>query len=251
MRIRVLTLFPEMLEPVFHYGVVGRAINAGRIDIGCINPRRFPVDRHGSVDDRPYGGGPGMVMRVEPLIEARQQALQEIGDRCVTVLMSPQGRRLDQQVAQELSGADSLILVCGRYEGIDQRFVDKYVDMELSLGDFVLSGGEIAAAATVDAVTRWVPGVLGHQESASQDSFAQGLLDYPHFTRPDAFEGMPVPSVLLSGDHQAIERWRKKMALGQTWQKRPDLLELATLTDEEQLLLEEFKTEIENSDCEK
>ena len=239
MWIGVVTLFPEMFSAVSDYGVSGRAIRQGRVALQCWNPRDFASDRHRTVDDRPYGGGPGMLMKTGPLAQAIEAARAAAGDARV-ISLSPQGRRLDQHGVRELSRAGRLILLCGRYEGIDERIVERYVDEEWSLGDFVLSGGELAAMTLIDAVTRLQPGVLGHEDSAVQDSFSRGLLDHPHYTRPEEFEGQRVPSVLLSGDHGAIEKWRLKQSLGRTWLRRPELLETASLTDEERSLLDEF-----------
>lgn len=239
MRIDVVTVFPDFVPGVVEWGVVARAAQAGRLQLVTWNPRDYATDRHRSVDDRPYGGGPGMVMRFEPLAGALRQARAAAAPAPVTYL-SPQGRRLDQELARELAGRDRLILLCGRYEGVDERLIDAEVDEELSIGDFVLSGGELAAMVVVDAVARLLPGVLGHEDSAEQDSFAGGLLDCPHYTRPERVEGRSVPAVLLGGDHQAVARWRRKMALGQTWLRRRDLLDPQALTAEDWRLLQEF-----------
>ena len=242
MRIQVITLFPEEFRSLTGLGVTGRAIAENRVELKVLNPRDFATDRHRTVDDRPYGGGPGMVMAVEPLRSAIRAARGDAGDSMVS-LLSPQGRKLDQAVVCELAGRDELILVCGRYEGIDERLIELEIDEEWSIGDYVLSGGELAAAVLIDAVTRLQPGVLGDGQSAEQDSFMDGLLDCQHYTRPEEIEGLSVPPVLLSGDHGAIERWRRKQALGRTWLKRPDLLEKLELDDESEALLAEFKTE--------
>ena len=220
-------------------GVTGRAIRDGLVELELLNPRDFAQDRHRTVDDRPYGGGPGMVMAIEPLRSAIRSARARNPAAQVS-LLSPQGRTLDQAGVASLALRSSLILVCGRYEGVDERLIDSEIDEEWSLGDYVLSGGELAAAVIIDAVLRLLPGVLGDEDSADQDSFSRGLLDYPHFTRPEIVEGMAVPPVLLSGDHQAIARWRRKQALGRTWSRRPDLLAQQNVTEEDRILLAEF-----------
>ncbi len=243
-----ITLFPEMFNAISDYGVVGRAIKNKKVKLDCINPRDFTNDRHRTVDDRPYGGGPGMLMKIEPLEKAIQAAkdnyplTESKANKAKVIYLSPQGKKLDHQLIKQLAGQQHLILLSGRYEGIDQRLIDKHVDMEVSLGDFVLSGGEIAAMTIIDAVTRLLPEVLGHSDSAIEDSFEDGLLDHPHYTRPEKYQDLDVPSVLLSGDHRAIENWRLQQRLGRTWLKRPDLLAMKNLTDSEQVLLEEFKS---------
>ncbi len=242
MRVTVITLFEEAFRPLVSLGVTGRAIEDGAVELEVLNPRDFAQDRHRTVDDRPYGGGPGMVMAVEPLRSAIRAARDNSAGVRVS-LLSPQGRPLDQQAVRELASRDELILVCGRYEGIDERLIELEIDEEWSIGDYVLSGGELAAAVLIDAVTRLQPGVLGHEESAAQDSFMDGLLDCQHYTRPEDYEGRQVPSVLLSGDHGAIERWRKKQSLGRTWLRRPELLEGIELDEESKALLEEFISE--------
>jgi tRNA (guanine37-N1)-methyltransferase len=245
MRIDVITLFPESLEGLTGLGVTGRAIREGQVVLKTWNPRDFATDRHRTVDDRPYGGGPGMVMAVEPLSTTIAAAQKEHANGTRVSLMSPQGRKLDQAGIDELAGRQGLILVCGRYEGIDERLIESEIDEEWSIGDYVISGGELAAAVIVDAVTRLLPGVLGHAQSAVQDSFVDGLLDHPHYTRPEVMGGKAVPEVLLSGDHEAIRRWRRKQALGRTWQLRPDLLINRQMDDEAKLLLKEFCHELE------
>ncbi len=245
MRIDVITLFPESLEGLTGLGVTGRAIREGQVVLKTWNPRDFATDRHRTVDDRPYGGGPGMVMAVEPLSTTIAAAQKEHANGTRVSLMSPQGRKLDQAGVDELAGRQGLILVCGRYEGIDERLIESEIDEEWSIGDYVISGGELAAAVIVDAVTRLLPGVLGHAQSAVQDSFVDGLLDHPHYTRPEVMGGKAVPEVLLSGDHEAIRRWRRKQALGRTWQLRPDLLINRQMDDEAELLLKEFRHELE------
>ena len=243
MRIQVVTLFPDEFRPLVDLGVTGRAIRDGRVSLETVNPRNFATDRHRSVDDRPYGGGPGMVMAVEPLRSAIRAARESAVENTRVSLMSPQGRRIDQDVVSQLAGREELILVCGRYEGIDERLIELEIDEEWSLGDYVLSGGELAAAVVIDAVTRLLPGVLGDEQSAEQDSFTGGLLDCPHYTRPENVEGLTVPTVLMSGDHGAIERWRRKQSLGRTWLRRPELLDKVRLDAESEVLLAEFKAE--------
>jgi tRNA (guanine37-N1)-methyltransferase len=250
MRVALVTVFPEMLAAVSAVGVTGRAVRDGLLQVSAINPRDFTEDRHRSVDDRPYGGGPGMVMRPEPLAAALTAGRDFAGAASRVIYLSPQGRRFDHERAQALALEPGLVLLAGRYEGVDERLVRASVDEELSIGDYVLSGGELPAMVVIDAVARLLPGVLGHEDSAAQDSFAQGLLDCPHFTRPEQYEGMDVPPVLLSGDHAAIRRWRLKQALGRTWERRPDLLEQLRqsrgLSEEEQTLLSEYQQELES-----
>lgn len=236
----VVSLFPEMLEAVTRYGVTGRAVRNGLISVECWNPRDFTHDRHRTVDDRPYGGGPGMLMKVQPLRDAIQAAKAAAGEGARVIYLSPQGRRLDQAGVTELAQAQKLILVAGRYEGIDERLLQADIDEEWSLGDFVLSGGELPAMVLVDAVARLVPGVLGHQDSAVEDSFYEGLLDCPHYTRPEVLDGVQVPEVLLSGNHEHIRRWRLQQQLGRTWERRPDLLDKIELNPEQQALLSEY-----------
>ena len=244
MRIAVLTLFPEMFQALEHGGITSRAMEGGLLELECWNPRDFTMDRHRSVDDRPYGGGPGMVMRVEPLSRAVRAARDALGAGLAevprTLYLTPQGRPFTQDMAYRLSARSGMILVCGRYEGVDERFVESEVDEEISLGDFVLSGGELPAMAVVEAVTRLLPGALGCEDSAREDSFSQGLLDCPHYTRPECLEGRRVPPVLLSGDHAAIARWRLKQSLGRTALRRPDLFQDHALGPEERTLLDEF-----------
>lgn len=241
MKIRIVSLFPEEALTVGRFGVVGRAREAGLVDLDAIDPREFAGDRHRTVDGRPYGGGPGMVMRFEPLAAAIDAALGAVPAGAPVIYLSPQGRVFDQPAARRLAALPGLVLVAGRYEGVDERLIEARVDEELSLGDFVLSGGEIAAMAVVDAVTRLLPGTLGHEASAGQDSFMDGLLDYPHYTRPERIEGRPVPAALVSGDHAAIERWRRREALGRTWERRPDLLAAVALGAEDRELLAEYR----------
>ena len=226
-----------------------RAVKNGEVEIDLINPRDFTTDRHRTVDDRPYGGGPGMLMKVEPLEKAITAATQAKPGK--VIYLSPQGKKLDHQMMEQLSHEEHLILVAGRYEGIDERLLNKHVDLELSLGDFVLSGGELGAMVIIDAVTRLKPGVLGHSDSAEEDSFVDGLLDHPHYTRPEVYDGAKVPDVLLSGNHQRIEDWRLQQRLGRTWLRRPDLIAKKKLTQKEQQLLEAFQrqhNELKNTD---
>jgi tRNA (guanine37-N1)-methyltransferase len=244
----VVTLFPEMFEAIKAYGVSGRAVRNGLIDIACWNPRDFTLDKHRTVDDRPYGGGPGMLMKVQPLREAIHAAKAVAGEDVKVIYLSPQGRRLDHKGVQELASCKKLILVAGRYEGIDERLIESEIDEEWSLGDFVLSGGELPAMTMIDAVSRLVPGVLGHQNSATEDSFCDGLLDCPHYTRPEQFDEMQVPEVLLGGNHEAIRRWRLKQQLGRTWERRPDMLENLVLSKEQQALLTDYIRETQGSD---
>jgi tRNA (guanine37-N1)-methyltransferase len=245
MRIDVVTLFPPMFEAVSAYGVTGRAVERGIVELGLWNPRDYTHDRHRTVDDRPYGGGPGMLMKVQPLRDAIHDARAAQQGASHVVYLSPQGRPLDQAGVRELAGHGHLVLIAGRYEGVDERLIETEVDEEWSIGDYVLSGGELAAMVVIDAIARLLPGALGHEESAQQDSFSEGVLDHPHYTRPESFEGMPVPEVLLSGDHAAIARWREKQALGRTWLRRPELLARAQLSEREQQLLQEFIQEHE------
>jgi tRNA (guanine37-N1)-methyltransferase len=238
-RLDVVTLFPEMIRAQSEYGIQGRALKLGLLELVTWNPRDYSRDRHRTVDDRPYGGGPGMVMQVQPLRDAIQAA-RAAAAAAPVMYLSPQGRRLTQTRVRELAGLERLILVAGRYEGIDERVIETEVDEELSIGDYVLSGGELPVLVLMDAITRMLPGALGDAQSARQDSFMDGLLDYPHYTRPEQVEGQRVPTVLLGGDHAAIRRWRQKQALGRTWQRRPDLLGAMTLNDVQQELLNEF-----------
>lgn len=244
MWIGVVSLFPEMFEAISRHGVTGRAVEKGRIALEFWNPRDYAADRHRTVDDRPYGGGPGMLMKVETLraaiCAARERAEQATGQRPRVIYLSPQGRRLDQAGVQELASGPPLVVVAGRYEGIDERVVEADIDEEWSIGDYVLSGGELPAMVLIDAAARLVPGVLGHQDSAVEDSFNDGLLDCPHYTRPEQIGERCVPEVLLSGNHGAIRRWRLKQSLGRTWLRRPDLLEGRVLNKEQRQLLDDF-----------
>jgi tRNA (guanine37-N1)-methyltransferase len=240
-RFDVVTLFPEMFAAVTASGISGRALEAGLWSLGLWNPRDFTRDRYRTVDDRPYGGGPGMVMLAEPLEQALDEARNAGGGK--VIYLSPQGRRLDHAKVMELAGRQAVTLLCGRYEGVDERLIRRRVDEELSLGDYVLSGGELAAMAVIDAVVRQLPGALGDEQSAAQESFAGGLLDCPQYTRPEEYRGERVPEVLLSGHHENIRRWRLREALGRTWLRRPELLAARRLSAEEQALLEEFQRE--------
>ena len=250
MRIEVVTLFPQMFLALSDHGVTGRAIQNGLVQLGIINPRDYTHDRHNTVDARPYGGGPGMVMMVEPLREAISEAKKVLSDNAKVIYLSPQGRKLDQAGLQSLAQNEEMILLCGRYEGIDERLIASEVDEEWSIGDYVISGGELAAMVLIDGVTRLVPGALGHEDSAEQDSFMNGLLDTPHYTRPEVLDDLhnsAVPDVLLSGNHKNIERWRLKQALGRTWLRRPDMLDKLTLDQAQADLLAEFIREYETN----
>jgi tRNA (guanine37-N1)-methyltransferase len=243
MRIGVVSLFPDMVATIAEYGVVGRAQRRELLTLDIENPRDHTDDVHRTVDDRAYGGGPGMVMKFEPLARALQAARARLPAGSPVVCLSPHGEVFDQVKARRYSSLPGMILLAGRYEGIDERLIESQVDEEVSLGDFVLSGGEIAAMAVIDAVVRLLPGVLGDAASAEQDSFVEGLLDCPHYTRPEVVEGKSVPDVLMSGDHAKIARWRHKQALGRSFMRRPDLLEKLDLSDEQQKLLDEFLKE--------
>jgi len=243
MRLGVVSLFPQMFDAITQYGVTGRAVTQGKLSLDYWNPRDFTQDKHRTVDDRPYGGGPGMVMKVEPLRDAIHAAKQQLGQQTKVVYLSPQGKLLDQQKLIELATRDAMIFVAGRYEGVDERLIEQEIDEEWSIGDYVLSGGELAAMVLIDGVARLLPGVLGDDESAQQDSFMNGLLDCPHYTRPERIIDQSVPEVLLGGDHEAIRKWRLKQSLGRTWLRRPDLLAMDTLTDEQKALLEQFIAE--------
>jgi len=244
LQLQVVTLFPGMVGTIAEYGVVGRAVERKIISLDCQNPRDFTDDVHRTVDDRPYGGGPGMVLKYAPVAAAIAAAREQLPAGSPVICLSPQGATFDQALARRLAGLSGMVLLAGRYEGIDERLVESVVDEELSLGDFVLSGGEIAAMAVIDAVARLLPGVLGDEESALQDSFMEGLLDHPHYTRPEEIDGRRVPDVLLSGDHARIAKWRYQQALGRSFERRPDLLEKLDLSDEQQQLLHEYLEEL-------
>jgi tRNA (guanine37-N1)-methyltransferase len=244
MRIDVITLFPELVEQVTACGVVGRAAEQGLVELHCWNPRDYTRDKHRTVDDRPYGGGPGMLMKVQPL----QDAITAVRAQCGAarlVYLSPQGALLTQQKLARQVEQGTVIFLCGRYEGIDERLIQREVDEEWSIGDYVISGGELAAMVCIDAMTRLIPGALGHADSAQQDSFSDGLLDYPHYTRPEEYQGDRVPEVLMNGNHREIDAWRQQQALGRSWQRRPDLLEDIELDTGQQALLDKFIAELE------
>ena len=243
MRIEVVTLFPELIAGGLKFGVLGRAIERGLLAVGTEDPRAHATDVHRTVDDRPYGGGPGMVLKVEPLRSTlrRAEAAAPAGSR--RVYLGADGRRFEQSVAREACERPGLILVAGRYEGVDERFIESEIDEVWSIGDYVLSGGELPALVVIDAIGRLLPGALGSAESAVQESFTDGLVDWPHYTRPPTVDGREVPAVLASGDHAAIQRWRLRQALGRTWLRRPELLERRGMNAEERALLEEFKIE--------
>jgi len=243
MQIALVSLFPDMFAAVSEHGVTGRAIKQGLVSLAHCNPRDYTSDRHRTVDDRPYGGGPGMLMMIDPLQQAIAAAREAVGGTARVIYLSPQGRRFDHQRAVALAGEPALVLIAGRYEGVDERLLEAEVDEELSIGDYVLSGGELAAMVVIDAVTRQLPGVLGHELSAEEDSFADGLLDCPHYTRPEVYQGRQVPDVLLSGNHEEIRRWRLKQALGRTHERRPELLRGRAMTPEEEQLLAEYLRE--------
>ncbi len=244
MRFDVITLFPELVEQVIGCGVVGRAAEQQLIELHCWNPRDYTEDRHRTVDDRPYGGGPGMLMKVEPLQRAIA-AVREASPEAKLIYLSPQGKLLKQRMLAKQAAKRSAIFLCGRYEGIDERLLQREVDEEWSLGDYVISGGELAAMVCIDAMTRLIPGALGHDDSAGQDSFSDGLLDCPHYTRPERIQGESVPAVLMGGNHRDIETWREQQALGRTWQRRPDLLEQIRLDERQQALLDDYIAEHE------
>ncbi|CAK0747740.1 tRNA m(1)G37 methyltransferase [Gammaproteobacteria bacterium] len=237
MRLGVITLFPEMFGAL-HHGIPGRALRSGAMSLELWNPRDYTHDRHRTVDDRPYGGGPGMVMKAQPLEDALRAARTVMLDEVVVIYLSPQGQPLTQAILAELARQPALILVAGRYEGVDERFIAAAIDRELSIGDYVLSGGELAAMVVIDGISRLLPGVLGHPASADQDSFVDGLLDHPHYTRPEIHAGYSVPEVLLSGNHEVIRRWRLTQALRRTRQRRPDLFTNLVLTEEQRVLLD-------------
>src|SRR3990167_389709 len=243
MNIGIITLFPEMFTAL-EASISGRAIRNKIITLQCWQLRDFATDKHKTVDDKPYGGGPGMLMKVSPLLAAITTAKQQLGPNTKTIYLSPQGKTFTQQAAQKLAAQKSLLFIAGRYEGIDERLIESTIDEEWSIGDYVLTGGELAAMVMIDAMVRLLHGALGDAESAEQDSFSQSLLDYPHYTRPEEINGLKVPVVLLSGDHAAIARWRRQQALGRTWQRRPELLSQLKLSAEDQQLLNDFIKEL-------
>lgn len=245
MWIGIISLFPEMFKAITDFGVTGRAVKQNLLQVQCWNPRDFTHDKHKTVDDRPYGGGPGMLMMVQPLRDAihaaKASAVKEDGVAAKVIYLSPQGCKLDQQGVQTLASNQKLILICGRYEGVDERLIQTEVDEEWSIGDYVLTGGELPAMTLIDAVARFVPGVLNKQASALEDSFSEGLLDCPHYTRPEVLDSLPVPEVLMSGHHENIRKWRLEQSLERTWLRRPELLDSLALTDEQQKLLQKIK----------
>jgi tRNA (guanine37-N1)-methyltransferase len=240
MWIGIVSLFPEMFEVVRQYGITRKAVERGLLNLEVWNPRDFTEDKHRTVDDKPYGGGPGMLMKVRPLKDAITAARNRAGADCPVIYLSPQGKKLSQADLAHFATLPELILVAGRYEGIDERLIESVIDMEVSIGDFVVSGGELPAMVLVDGVTRLIPGVVGDKNSVEQDSFNHGLLDYPQYTRPETVDGLEVPEVLMSGDHSRIARWRKMQSLGRTYEKRPDLIDALELTEEEKRLLDEY-----------
>jgi tRNA (guanine37-N1)-methyltransferase len=240
MWVGIISLFPEMFHAITDYGVTGQAVKKGLLSIETWNPRDFTHDKHRTVDDRPYGGGPGMLMMVQPLRDAIHAAKQAAPKTAKVIYLSPQGRRLDQQGVEELAKNEQMLFICGRYEGVDERIIQSEVDEEWSIGDFVMTGGELPAMTLIDSVARFIPGVLGDFASAEEDSFANGLLDCPHYTRPEVLDGESVPKVLTSGNHRDIRHWRLKQSLGRTWLRRPELLENLALTDEQEQLLAAF-----------
>jgi tRNA (guanine37-N1)-methyltransferase len=244
--IEVVTLFPAMIREALQHGIVGRAQQRGLLRVGTEDPRAHTTDVHRTVDDRPYGGGPGMVMKPEPLGAAIAAAAARLPAGALRIALSAQGEPLSQGRARELTGMSGLLLIAGRYEGIDERVLEAEVDLELSIGDYVLSGGELPALVLIDAIARLLPGALGNEHSAVQESFSDGFLDWPHYTRPEEYAGRRVPAVLLSGDHAAIERWRLKQALGRTWLRRPALLAGMNLDAQRAALLQEFLREQES-----
>lgn len=246
MKIHVISLFPDMVRDASSIGVGGRALENELVSLECTSPRDFTTDNYQTVDDRPYGGGPGMVLKVEPMTAAIQAARKAMPAGSQVVFLGPQGRVFNQKIAREMAELPGIVLVAGRYEGFDERLLDSQADDELSLGDYVISGGEMAALVVMDAVIRLLPDVLGDEESAKQDSFSDELLDCPHYTRPELVDGMQVPEVLLQGNHAAIRRWRLKQSLGRTWSRRPELLQHRQLTDDEQELLQEYVAEHES-----
>jgi len=247
-QVSVITLLPGMFDAVTKYGITGRAIEHGLLQVKTWNPRDYATDKHRTVDDRPYGGGPGMVMMAAPLKAAIRDARDEMNGQGKVIHLSPQGRRLDQAGVMELVAKDRLIMVAGRYEGIDERVIKSEIDEEWSIGDYVLSGGELAAMVLIDTLTRMIPGALGHEDSACEDSFFNGLLDFPHYTRPEEVDGQQIPDILLSGNHEEIRRWRLQQALGRTWLRRPELLNDMVLDNEQQSLLDEFKTQYQQQE---
>ncbi|XOV90096.1 MAG: tRNA (guanosine(37)-N1)-methyltransferase TrmD [Pseudomonadota bacterium] len=243
MWVGIVSLFPEMFSAVSQQGITGRAVQNGLLELAYWNPRDFALDRHRTVDDKPYGGGPGMLMKVAPLQSAIRAARTAAPGKCKVIYLSPQGRRLDQATLKGLAEEQCLVLVAGRYEGVDERLIDTEIDAEYSIGDYVVSGGELPAMVLIDGLTRLLPGAVGDTESVTRDSFFDGLLNYPQYTRPESIDGLSVPPVLMSGNHEEISRWRLKQSLGRTYERRPDLLERRELTKTEQELLEAYRKE--------
>ena len=250
MKIEVVTLFPELIAGALQYGVLGRAVERGLVSVGTEDPRMYANDVHRTVDDRPYGGGPGMVLKPGPMLAAIRAAHGRLPEGSPRIYLSAQGRRLDQRDVRELAALPGFLLVAGRYEGLDERIIRLGVDRELSVGDYVLSGGELPALTVIDAVTRLIPGALGDERSSVEESFDAGLLDWPHYTRPDVFEGLSVPGVLSSGNHADIRRWRLRQAVVRTWQRRPDLLLGTGVSPEASRLLDEYLTARERGEAE-
>ncbi len=248
MKIALISLFPEMFNAVTDYGISGRAVKQGLLELASFNPRDYTEDRHQTVDDRPYGGGPGMVMMIEPLRRAIADARQWTDSETLVVYLSPQGKVLNQAAVNDFATQQSIILIAGRYEGIDERLIEAEVDDEWSIGDYVLSGGELPAMVLIDALIRQLPGALGHGDSAGQDSFAEGLLDCPHYTRPENYQGQEVPEVLLSGNHEKIRRWRLQQSLVRTQQRRPELMDRLELNKEQQALLRDVSNALADDD---
>ncbi|GJM12622.1 MAG: tRNA (guanine-N(1)-)-methyltransferase [Pseudohongiella sp.] len=251
MQLSIVTLFPEMFSAVTEHGISGRAVRSGLIGLEYFNPRDYTTDKHRTVDDKPFGGGPGMLMKTEPLVAAiaaaREAVTKPESERPKVIYLSPQGQTLKQDSIIDLAQRESMVLLCGRYQGIDNRVLENEIDEEWSLGDFVISGGELAAMTLIDAMTRFQPGALGDEGSALEDSFCNGLLHSPEYTRPQSFDGSDVPEILLSGDHEAIRKWRLKQSLGATWLKRPDLLSAMSLQQEQEELLEQFKQDYQRN----
>ena len=248
MKIALISLFPEMFNAVTDYGISGRAVKQGLLELASFNPRDYTEDRHQTVDDRPYGGGPGMVMMIEPLRRAIADARQWTDSETLVVYLSPQGKVLNQAAVNDFATQQSIILIAGRYEGIDERLIEAEVDDEWSIGDYVLSGGELPAMVLIDALIRQLPGALGHGDSAGQDSFAEGLLDCPHYTRPENYQGQEVPEVLLSGNHEKIRRWRLQQSLARTQQRRPELMDRLEINKEQQALLRDVSNALADDD---
>ncbi|WWO98605.1 MAG: tRNA (guanosine(37)-N1)-methyltransferase TrmD [Candidatus Dasytiphilus stammeri] len=243
----IISLFPKMFKAITDYGITSRAMKKGLLTIQYWNPRDYSLNKHKTVDDRPYGGGSGMLMMVQPLRDAIQAAKKSAGCSVKVIYLSPQGRKLDQKGINELANLNKIILVCGRYEGIDERIINMEIDEELSVGDYIVSGGELPAMTLIDAITRFIPGAVGkNMRSVEEDSFFKGLLEYPHFTRPKLLNGQSIPAVLLSGNHYEIKRWRLKQSLGRTWLRRPDLLKRFTFNQEQINLLREFQKDFGN-----